>query len=91
VLRATPQAIALRRSVSASTLGGVLFDVMAAVDAEPYPNPEPAEDRSLGRLADFVPADLEAATRQYRAWFDRVSKPILAAARRADQGRQRRP
>jgi hypothetical protein len=65
VLRATPKAIELRRTVKAKSLGDVMSGMERAVGARPYPVPE-AEDRSLGRLPGFAPEDLEAACTQNR-------------------------
>jgi hypothetical protein len=80
VFRATPKAIRLRKSVKAGTLGGVLEGVGNAVGAAPYPDPEPPEDRSLGRLPGLEPEDLDAAVDAHGAWVDRWSKPFVAAA-----------
>jgi hypothetical protein len=65
VLRATPKAIELRRSVKARSLGDVITGMEQAVGARSHPVPE-VEDRSLGRLPGFAPEDLEAAYTQHR-------------------------
>jgi hypothetical protein len=80
VFRATPDATKLRKSVKAETLGGVLAGVGWAVGAPPYPDSEPAEDRSLGRLAGLEPEDLEVAMRDHGEWVERWSKPLVVAA-----------
>ena len=76
VFRATPKATGLRESVDAKSLGGLLEGVVRAVGAEPYPDPEPPEDRSLGRLPGLEPDDLDAAIRSHGEWVDRWSKPF---------------
>jgi hypothetical protein len=80
VFRATPKATKVRRSVTAKTLGGVLNNVGEAVGARPYPEPEPAEDRSLGRLSGLDSDDLDAAIREHGAWVAHSSKPLIAVA-----------
>ena len=81
VFRATPKATRLRKSVKAKTLGDVLNGVARAVGAAPYPDPEPTEDRSLGRLTGLRPDDLETAMQEHGEWVARWSKPFVAAAR----------
>jgi hypothetical protein len=80
VLRATPKATRLRKSVEAGTLGDVLGAVGSAVGAAPYPDAEPPEDRSLGRLPGLEPEDLDAATEAHGDWVDRWSKPFVAVS-----------
>jgi hypothetical protein len=80
VLRATPKATHLRRSIKARTLGDVLNGVGQAVGAAPYPEPEPDEDRSLGRLPGLDPDDLDTAVREHGAWVERWSRPLIAVA-----------
>jgi hypothetical protein len=80
VFRATPTATSLRRSVKAKTLGDVLNGVGAAVGAAPYPEPEPAEDRSLGRLPGLDSNDLDLAIRAHGERVERWSKPFIAVA-----------
>ena len=101
--RAPPRAIALRKSVKAGTLGGVLIEMAEIVGARPYPEPE-VEDRSLGRLPGLRPADLDAAVRKHSAsmepWIrviagtiraaELVSRPLVAAKRRVRRIRARR-
>ena len=93
--RATTKAVALRRSVKARTLGGVLLGMAAAVGARPYPEPE-SEDRALRRLPGLKPDDLDEAVRSHHRSIDRwgrvlkgtiraadlVARPLLAAKRR---------
>jgi hypothetical protein len=80
VFRATPEATKLRRSVKAKTLGSVLNGVGEAVGAAPYPQPEPAEDRSLGRLPGLDSDDLDVAIQEHAERVERWSKPLIAAA-----------
>jgi len=80
IFRATPKATRLRRTVKAKTLGGVLAGIGQAVGAAPYPEPEPAEDRSLGRLPGLDPGDLETAIREHGESVERWSRPFVAAA-----------
>jgi hypothetical protein len=77
VLRATPTATKLRRSVKAKTLGGVLNGVGEAVGAAPYPEPEPAEDRTLGRLPGLDSGDLDTAIQEHSERVERWSKPFI--------------
>jgi hypothetical protein len=80
VFRATPKATALRKSVKAKTLGDVLTGVAEAVGADPYPDPEPPEDRSLGRLPGLEVEDLEVAIREHSELVERWAKPFVAVA-----------
>jgi hypothetical protein len=80
--RATPKAIALRRtlkSLPSDGLSDVIVRMEAALGAKPYPEPED-EDRSLGRLSGFEPVDLEIAVRKHGEWVKRWSRPLVAAA-----------
>ena len=79
--RASSEATKLRKSIKAETLGGVLAAVAEAVGAAPYPESEPPEDRSLGRLPGLEPDDLEVAIREHGEWVERWSKPFVGAAR----------
>jgi hypothetical protein len=79
--RATPKATRLRRSVKPKSRGDVLSLLGQAVGAAPYPEPEEAEDRSLGPLAGLDPEDLDTAVREHGEWVDRWSKPLFVAAR----------
>jgi hypothetical protein len=81
VFRVTPKAVHLRKSIKAKTLGDVLGQVGRAVGAEPYPNPEPPEDRSRGRLPGLAPEDLDAAIRAHSEWVGRWSRPFVVLAR----------
>jgi hypothetical protein len=101
--RAPPRAIALRKSVKAGTLGGVLMEMAENVGARPYPEPE-VEDRSLGRLPGLRPSDLDAAVRKHsetmEPWIrviagtikaaELVSRPLMAAKRGVRRIRARR-
>lgn len=80
VFRATPEATKLRGSVKARSLGDVLNGVGEAVGAAPYPAPEPAEDRSLGRLPGLEADALDTAIREHGEWVERSSKPFIAVA-----------
>jgi hypothetical protein len=82
VFRATPRATELRQSVQAESLGDVLEGVAQAVGAAPYPEPEPAEDRSLGRLPGLDRDDLAKAVAQHAEWVERLSRPFIAAAQK---------
>jgi hypothetical protein len=77
--RATEPALRLRRSLGAKTLGDVLDQMAAALGATPYPDVEPPEDRSRGRLVGLEPEDLEGAIRTYKSWFVRWTKPLVWA------------
>jgi hypothetical protein len=101
--RAPPRAIALRKSIKAGTLGGVLMEMAENVGARPYPEPE-VEDRSLGELPGLIPPDLDAAVRKHsesmEPWIrvisgtiraaELVSRPLLAAKRGVRRIRARR-
>lgn len=65
VFRATPKATKLRRSVKAKSLGDVLTGVGEGVGAVPYPELEPAEDRSLGRLPGLESDALDMAIQEH--------------------------
>ena len=80
VFRATPKATKLRRSVKAKSLGDVLNGVGEAVGAVPYPEPEPAEDRSFGRLPGLESDALERAIQEHGERIERWSKPLVAVA-----------
>lgn len=80
VFRATPKATKLRDSVKAKSLGDVLNGVGEAVGAAPYPEPEPAEDRSLGRLPGLESDALDTAIQEHGGRIGRWSKPFIAAA-----------
>jgi len=67
-LRPTPKAHALRATVKANTLGGVLVDMSAAVGAAPYPEQE-SEDRTLGRSPDLEEAYFQAEVAAYHREF----------------------
>jgi hypothetical protein len=82
-LRATPRAIALRKSIRGGTLVSVLNGVGERVGARPYPEPE-VEDRSLGRLQGLGPSDLESAVQEYSRSMDRWSFPIIATIKLAE-------
>jgi len=90
VFRATLKATRLRRSVKARTLGNVLAGVGLAVGTTPYPEPEPAEDRSLGRLPGLERVDLETAVRQHGESVERWSRPLVAAAQALSRWQNRR-
>ncbi len=81
VFRATPKAAKLRGSVKAKSLGDVLNGVGGAVGAAPYPEPEPAEDRSLGRLPGLESGALDTAIQEHGERIERWSKPFIAVAR----------
>jgi hypothetical protein len=81
--RATPKAVALRRSLKSlpsDGLGDVIVRMAVAVGAKPYPEAE-NEDRSLGRLPGFEPTDLEIAVRKHGERIQRISGPLVAAGR----------
>jgi hypothetical protein len=80
VFRATPKATKLRASVKAKSLGDVLNGVVEAVGAAPDPEPELAEDRSLGRLPGLEADALDTAVREHGEWIERWSKPFIAVA-----------
>jgi hypothetical protein len=70
--RATGKGIALRKSVQARTLGGVLREMIELLGLPPLPSVDPVpEDRSLGRLAGLEPIDYDEAVAAYRAGFSR--------------------
>ncbi len=75
--RPTSRATALRRSVQARTLAGVVVGVGMAVGAKPYAQSE-VEDRSLGRLKGLTEAAVDAAVLQNERWFRFWSWPIRA-------------
>lgn len=81
--RATPKAIALRKSVKGRTLGDVLIGITERVGARRYPETE-VEDRSLGRLPGLQPSHLEAAVQEHSRWMDRWSLPIVATIKAAE-------
>jgi hypothetical protein len=66
--------------VKAKSLGDVLDGVGAAVGAVPYPEPEPAEDRSLGRLPGLESGALDTAIQEHGERIERWSKPFIAVA-----------
>ena len=80
VFQATPKATKLRRSVKAKSLGDVLNGVGEAVGAASYPEPEPAEDRSLGRLTGLETGALDRAIQEHGERVERWSKPFIAVA-----------
>jgi hypothetical protein len=80
VFQATPNATRLRGSVKAKSLGDVLNGVGEAVGALPYPEPEPPEDRSLGRLRGLEPDALDVAVQEHGKWVERWSKPFIVLA-----------
>jgi hypothetical protein len=80
VFRATPNATKLRDTVKAKSLGDVLNGVGEAVGAAPYPEPEPAEDRSLGRLPGLESDALDTAIQEHGERIERWSKPFIVAA-----------
>ena len=89
--RATPKAVNLRRSIKAETLGDVLSGIVEAVGAKPYPEPEDrAEDRTLGRLRDLEPDDLETVIRQHGSERDAWLKPFITAAQAFPKWQNRR-
>jgi hypothetical protein len=81
--RATPRAIALRETIKAGTLGGVLMEMDKQVGARPYPEPE-VEDRTLGRFPGLTSAHLDAAVEHYwqsfDRWLTRISVAVKAVA-----------
>ena len=79
-LKATDKAFELRSRVRARTLGDALSGFAELVGARPFPDAE-EEDRSLGPLEGFEPAEWEAAVARNAAWMDRWSRPLVAAAR----------
>ncbi len=90
VLQSTPKARAMDVDRPAETLGGVLEAVAMAVDAVPYPEAEPPEDRSLGRLPGLEPEDLDAAVRTHSERIVRLSKPLIALAQAISKAQRRR-
>lgn len=90
VFRATPKANSLRRSVRARTLGDVVAGVGQGVGALPYPEPEPAEDRSLGRLDGLDPGDLGTAIREHGEWVERMSEPWSAVGQALSRWQNRK-
>lgn len=78
MVKGSEAAFDLRDRVQDHTLGGVLADLAAMVDAQPYPLAE-VEDRSLGRLPDFEPSEWETAVAANAAWMARATRPIVAA------------
>jgi len=80
VFRATPKAIKLRRLMKAKTLEVDLKDIDAAIRAAAHPEPEPVEDRSLGRLPGLGADDLDAAIREHGERIEQLSKPYIAIA-----------
>jgi hypothetical protein len=75
--RALPKATRLRKSVEAKTLGDVITGVSDAVGAVPYDDPEPAEDRSLGRLAGLHLDAVEVALEANSESMDRGMRLLL--------------
>jgi hypothetical protein len=80
VFRATPKATRLRKSIKARTIGDVLVGMAQAVGAEPYPDPEPLDDRSLGRLPGLEREDLDAVVQAHGEWVDRWAGPLVSVA-----------
>jgi hypothetical protein len=80
-VQATAEAKRLRGTVRRSSLGGVLHAMEKAVGAPRYGEPEPPEDRSLGRWPALHEADLDRAIREHSARVERLARPILFAAR----------
>jgi len=87
-LRATPRAIALRKSIRGGTLVSVPNGVGERVGARPYPKPE-VEDRWLGRLQGLGPL---TSSRRFKSIRDgwtggrsRSSRP--SSLRRSPRGR----
>jgi len=66
--------------VRAKTLGSVISGVGEAVGAARYPEPEPVEDRSLGRLPGLDPDDLDGAIQEHAERVERGSKPFIVVA-----------
>jgi hypothetical protein len=77
-VRATARARALRASIRATTLGGVLSAAAVVVGAAPYPEPE-VEDRHLGRLAGLDAWAWEAEVDAYHSAFTRELGACLIA------------
>jgi hypothetical protein len=90
VFRATPKATKLRGSVKAESLGDVLNGVGDAVGAAPYPEPEPAEDRSLGRLPGLESEALDTAIQEHDERIERWSKPFIAVAHALTKSQNRK-
>src|SRR2546423_11425073 len=88
MFRANAKAINVRGSIEADALGGVLFAMNEAVGTAPYPEPE-REDRSLGRLPSLTREEFDAAVRGNSEEMDRLSKPLLDAARALMRRRNR--
>ena len=80
VLRATPKAINLRRLMKAKPPGDDLKEIDEAIRAAAHPAPEPAEDRSLGRLSGLGAVDLDAAIREHGERVEQLSPPYVAIA-----------
>ncbi len=77
---ATAEAWQLRSKVHAATLGDVLYAMQELVDAPHFGEPEPPEDRSLGRWPALTEADFDQAIREHVAEVERLSRPIVFAA-----------
>jgi hypothetical protein len=90
VFRATPKATKLRGSVKAKSLGIVLNGVGEAVGAASYPEPEPKEDRSLGRLPGLESDALDTAIREHGERIERWSRPFIAVAHALSRWQNRR-
>ena len=88
VLRATPKAIKLRHLRQARPLGDDLKDIDEAIMAAA--EPEPVEDRTLGRLPGLVAADLDAAIKEHGERIESLSKPNIAIAQGVIQQQKRK-
>jgi hypothetical protein len=80
-VQATAEARRLRSRVRAATLGGVLRAMEKAVGAAHDGGAQAPEDRSLGRWPALTEADLDRAIREHTARVERVSGPIILAAK----------
>lgn len=78
LLSATSQAIRLRESVKAKTLGDVMIGMQRVLGARPFPEPE-TEDRSLDRLPGLEPEAVESAIRNHGESVGRSVRPFVVA------------
>lgn len=80
---ATPATRALRRQVDADAhaLADVVVGMTRLLGAKSWPEPEPDEDRTLGRLPGLMPSDVEVAIDRHGRWVERWSKPLIALSR----------
>jgi hypothetical protein len=77
--RALPEATRLRAGLKASAWIDAVHEIKEVLGTVPYPDPEPDEDRSLGRLPGLEAADVDAASSLHGEWVQRYAMPLIAA------------